>query len=55
LVEQLWREMEDPAEVVEALRADPMLSEAQRQAALRAVQRRAQPPQATPGNAHDPP
>jgi WD40 repeat protein len=43
LVEQLWREKKDPAEVVEALRADRVLSEAQRQAAFRAVLRRVQP------------
>jgi WD40 repeat protein len=55
LVEQLWREKNDPAEVVEALRADQALGEALRQAALRAVLRRAQPPEAAPGNPHDPP
>jgi WD40 repeat protein/serine/threonine protein kinase len=55
LVEKLWREKNDPAEVVAALRADRMPSEALRQAALRAVLRRAQPPEAAPGNAHDPP
>jgi hypothetical protein len=54
LVEQLWREKNDLAEVMETLRADRMLSEALRQAALRAVLRRAQPPQAAPGEAHDP-
>jgi WD40 repeat protein len=43
LVEQLWREKNDPAEVVAALRADHTLSEAQRHAAMRAVLRRAQP------------
>jgi WD40 repeat protein len=43
LVEQLWREKNDPAEVMAALRADRMPSEALRQAALRAVLRRAQP------------
>jgi WD40 repeat protein len=42
LVEQLWREKKDPAEVVEALRADPVPSEALRQAAFRAVLRRVQ-------------
>ena len=50
LVEQLWREKNDPAEVVEALRADRALSEPLRHAALRAVLRRAQPPEAAPGN-----
>jgi WD40 repeat protein len=48
LVEQLWREKKGAAEVVEALRADGALSEPLRQAALRAVLRRTQPP-------HDPP
>jgi hypothetical protein len=52
LVERLWRDRHDPAEVVEALRADRALSEPLRQAALRAVLRKAQPPQAAPG---DPP
>jgi WD40 repeat protein/predicted Ser/Thr protein kinase len=55
LVEQLWREKNDPAEVVEALRADRVPSEVLRQAALRAVLRRARPPEAAPGNPHDPP
>jgi hypothetical protein len=43
LVEQLWREKKDPAEVVAALRADRVPGEALRQAALRAVLRRARP------------
>jgi len=43
LVEQLWRVKNDPAEVVAALRADRVLSEELRQAALRALLRRAQP------------
>ena len=55
LVESLWRQKNDPAEVVEALRADRALSEPLRQAALRAVLRRAQPPEAAPGNPPDPP
>jgi WD40 repeat protein len=55
LVEQLWREKNDPAEVVQALRADRVPSEALRQAALRAVLRRARPPEAAPGNPQDPP
>jgi WD40 repeat protein/predicted Ser/Thr protein kinase len=55
LVEQLWREKNDPAKVVAALRADRTLSEALRHAALRAVLRRVQPPQAAPGNPQDPP
>jgi WD40 repeat protein/tetratricopeptide (TPR) repeat protein len=41
LVKQLWRQKNDAAEVVEALRADGALSEALRQAALRAVLRAA--------------
>jgi hypothetical protein len=55
LVEQLWREKNDPAKVVEALRADRVRSAALRQAALRAVLRRSQPPEAAPGNPPDPP
>jgi hypothetical protein len=55
LVEQVWRGKGDPGAVVEALRADGALSEPLRQAALRAVLRRALPPDAAPGNAHDPP
>jgi WD40 repeat protein len=55
LVEQLWREKKDPAEVVEAIRSDRVPSEALRQAALRAVLRRGQPPEAAPGNSHEPP
>jgi WD40 repeat protein len=44
LVEQLWREKKDPAEVVKVLWAEQMPSAALRQAALRAVLRRVQPP-----------
>ena len=55
LVEKLWREKNDPAEIVEALRADQVSSEALRQAAWRAVLRRAQPPENAPGNPQDPP
>jgi WD40 repeat protein len=55
LVEQLWRDKNDPAEVVKALRADRVPSEALRQAALRAVLRRARPPEAAPGKPQDPP
>jgi hypothetical protein len=52
LVEQLWRQKKgDPAAVVEALRADPAAGEPLRQAALRAVLRRAQPGEATPAPA----
>jgi hypothetical protein len=54
LVEQLWREKNDP-KVVEALRADQALSESLRQTALRAVQRRAQPQEAALANPHDAP
>ncbi len=50
LVESLWRQKPSPAEVVDALRADRALSEPLRQAALRAVLRRAQPPETAPGN-----
>jgi WD40 repeat protein len=42
LVAKLWREKNDPAGVADALRADRVLSEPLRQAALRAVLRRAQ-------------
>jgi WD40 repeat protein len=55
LVEQLWRQKNDPAAVVEALRTDGALSEPLRQAALRAVLRRAQRPADAPGNPHAPP
>jgi WD40 repeat protein len=55
LVEQLWRQRNDPAAVVEALRADGALSEPLRQAALRAVLRRASPPEPAPGGPHNPP
>jgi WD40 repeat protein len=55
LVERLWREKHDLTKVVEALRADRVLSAALRQAALRAVLRRAQLPEAAPGKPHDPP
>jgi hypothetical protein len=44
LVDQLWGEKKDLAEVANALRADAVLSEALRHAALRAVQRLAQTP-----------
>ncbi len=54
-VQQLWREKHDPAEVVAALRADPVPTEALRQAALRAVLRRTQPPEAVLVNPHGPP
>jgi WD40 repeat protein/tRNA A-37 threonylcarbamoyl transferase component Bud32 len=44
LVEQLWREKNDPDQVVGELRGDRTLSEPLRHAALRAVLRRAPPP-----------
>jgi hypothetical protein len=52
LVEAAWRQKNDPAAVVDALRADTALSEPLRQASLRAALRRAAPPDAAPG---DPP
>jgi WD40 repeat protein len=55
LIEPLWREKNDPAEVVKALRADRVLSEPLRQAALRAVLRRALSPEADPKQPHTPP
>jgi WD40 repeat protein len=44
LVERLWRQEKDPAAIIEALRADPALSEPRRHAARLAVLRRALPP-----------
>ena len=55
LVAKLWPEKNDPAEVVKALRADRVLSEPLREAALRAVLRKAAPPDAAPGKPRDPP
>ena len=55
LVESLWPQTNDPAEVVAALRTDEALSEPLRQAALRAVLRRAQPPEAATRERHDTP
>jgi WD40 repeat protein/predicted Ser/Thr protein kinase len=52
LVEQLWRQKNDPAAVAESLRADRALSDPLRHAALREVLRRAQSPTGKP---HDPP
>jgi hypothetical protein len=49
LVDQLWRQKTNPDEVVEALRADPALSEPLRHAALREVLRRTLPAEAAPG------
>jgi WD40 repeat protein len=48
LVEQLWRQKNNAAAVVAALRADQALGEPLRQAALRAVLRRQSPPVAAP-------
>jgi hypothetical protein len=55
LVGSLWRQKHAPAEVVDALRADRELSTPLRQAALRAVLRRAQPLEAATGDLHDTP
>jgi predicted NACHT family NTPase len=55
LVGQLWRQKNNPDEVVAELRADRALGEPLRQAVLRAVLRRAQPPADAPGKPHDPP
>jgi WD40 repeat protein len=55
LVERLWRQKRDPAEIIETLRADPALSGPQRHAAQLAVFRRAQPPEAATGELHDTP
>jgi hypothetical protein len=55
LVGPLWQQKNDPAEVMEALRADRGLNEPLRQAALRAVLRRALPPEAPLGKPHGPP
>jgi WD40 repeat protein len=55
LVGRLWRKKNGPAAVADTLRADGALSEPLRQAALRAVLRRALPPEAAPGNPHEPP
>jgi hypothetical protein len=55
LVEQLWREKNDPAEVVAALRSDRVPGEALRHAALRAVLRRVQASGAVSGNPQEQP
>jgi hypothetical protein len=55
LVEGLFGQKKDAAEVVAAVQQDRSLSEPQRQAALRAVLRRERPPADAPGNRHDPP
>jgi WD40 repeat protein/serine/threonine protein kinase len=54
-VEQLWREKKVPAKVVDAIRSDRTPSEALRHAALRAVLRQAQAPQAGPDSPQAPP
>jgi WD40 repeat protein len=48
LVERLLREKNNPAAVVDALRADGTLTEPQRQAALREVIKKSRPPAETP-------
>ncbi|MBY0523885.1 MAG: serine/threonine protein kinase [Gemmataceae bacterium] len=48
LVEQLWHEKKDLAEVAAAIRSDRVSGEALRGAAMRAVLRRLQPPESTP-------
>jgi hypothetical protein len=53
LVKKLFRQKNDAAAVVAALRADRSLSEPERQAAFRAVLRWAQPPTDVPGKPHD--
>jgi WD40 repeat protein len=45
LIDQLWLEKNDPAAVVDALRADRALTEPLRHAALRAVLRKTRPPE----------
>jgi WD40 repeat protein len=55
LVDQLWREKNDAAAAVEALRADGALSEPLRHAALRAVLRRSLPAATAPDKPHGPP
>jgi WD40 repeat protein len=55
LVESLWREKNDPAGVVEALRADRALGEPLSHSALRAALRRAVSSEAAPRHPHDRP
>jgi WD40 repeat protein len=55
LVEQLWRQKNNPDEIAKSLRADRALSEPLRQAALRALLRRAQSTTDVPAKPHDPP
>ncbi len=49
LVEQLWRQKNNPDEVVEALRSDQALSEPLRHATFCAVLRKTLAPEAAPG------
>jgi WD40 repeat protein len=55
LVERLWRQKNNPDEVVAAIRDDRALSEPQRHAALREVLRRSQSAEAARAKPHDPP
>jgi WD40 repeat protein len=55
LVEQLWRQKNNPEAVVQSIRGDHALSEPLRHAALRAVLRKALPPDAALANPHGPP
>ena len=55
LVEQLWRQKNNPDEIAKSLRADRALSEPLRHAALRAVLRRTQSTTDVPAKPHDPP
>src|SRR5262249_28918899 len=55
LVAKLWARKNDPAEAAEALRLARALSEPVRQAALRAVLRRVQPPGPAAGKPPAPP
>jgi hypothetical protein len=49
LVEELWRQKNNPDQIAEALRIDRTLSEPERHAALRALMRRTMPAEAAPG------
>lgn len=55
LVDRLWSEKNDPAQVVKALQADQALGETLQHAAVRAVLRRPQPPAAASAKPPDPP
>jgi WD40 repeat protein len=54
LVKKLWQERREFSAVVEALKADRVLSAPLRHAALREVLRKAHPPQSAPGDPPDP-